>query len=261
MADHKFLNVKVDDGIAVVTLNNPPVNALNSGLLKELKALFESWTGDRSIRAVVITGGGTNAFCAGADVNELASLKPEQAGTIATLGHETFKTIEDFPRPVVAAVNNLCLGGGFELALACDFRFASDRARFGAPEVTLGLIPGWGGTQRLPRLVGPSRAKEIILTGQMINAPEANRIGLVNKVLPDGDEVRAAMDLAKRIAVKSAPIAVATAKKLINDGLETDLVSGLAMELEGSGTVAQTKDLVEGLTAFKEKRQPKFTGE
>lgn len=258
MAD--LVQVKIDDRLALVTLNSPPVNALSSSMLKALDGTLDDLANNEDVRAVVITGAGNNAFCAGADVNEMAGMKPDQAAGQVALGHAVFQKIYDFPKPVLAAINNLCLGGGLELALSCDMRFASDRARFGAPEVTLGLVPAWGGTQRLPRLVGIAKAKELIFTGQMINAQEAMRIGLLNRVLPDGDEVRAAMDIAKRISIKSSPLAVKEAKHAINKGLDETLEDGLGLEVDAVSRIADSHDLEEGLTAFKEKRQPEFTG-
>ena len=258
MAD--LVQVKIEDNLALLTLNNPPVNALSQALLKQLDGTLDDLARSDKVRAVVVTGSGTNAFCAGADVNELATLNPEQAAGVVMIGHGVFQKISDFPKPIIAAINNLCLGGGLELSLACDMRFASDRARFGAPEVTLGLVPAWGGTQRLPRLVGVAKAKELIFTGQMINAQEGMRIGLLNKVVPDGDEVRAAMDIAKRIAVKSSPLAVKEAKRAINKGMDGSLEDGLGLEAEAVARIADSADLREGLTAFKEKRQPRFTG-
>lgn len=258
MAD--LVQTKIDDKLALVTLNNPPVNALSSSLLKELDGTLDDLANNDDVRVVVVTGAGNNAFCAGADVNEMAGMKPEDATKQVALGHSVFQKIHTFPKPVIAGINNLCLGGGLELALACDMRFASDRARFGAPEVTLGLVPAWGGTQRLPRLVGMAKAKELIYTGQMINAQEAMRVGLINKVLPDGDEVRAAMDIAKRISIKSSPLAVKLAKEAINNGLDVPLEDGLGLEVDAVAKLADSEDLKEGLTAFAEKRQPEFTG-
>jgi len=258
MAD--LITRKIEDNLALLTLTNPPVNALSQALLKELDGTLDDLASNADVRAVVITGSGNNAFCAGADVNELATLNPEQAAGVVASGHSVFLKISEFPKPIIAAVNNLCLGGGLELALSCDMRFSSDRARFGAPEVTLGLIPAWGGSQRLPRLIGISKAKELIFTGQMINAQEAMRVGLVNRVVPDGDEVRAAMDIAKRIAVKSSPLAVKEAKNAINKGMDVPLEDGLGLEAEAVQRISASDDLREGLTAFKEKRQPSFTG-
>ncbi len=256
----ELVQTKVEDNLALVTLNNPPVNALSSSLLKELDGVLDNLEADENVRCVVITGSGTNAFCAGADVQEMSGMSPEDAAGQVKLGNDVFQKIHEFPHPVIAAVNNLCLGGGLELASACDLRFSSDRARFGTPETTLGLIPAWGGVLRLPRLLGEAKAKEIIYTGQMINAQEAQRIGLVNKVVPDGDEVRAAQDIAKRIAVKSSPLAVTKAKSVINKANDHSIEDGFGYVLEAMAELADSHDLEEGLTAFAEKRQPEFTG-
>ena len=215
----ELVKVKIENNIAVVTLDSPPVNALSPALLKELKAEFEALDGNAEARAVVITGAGNHAFCAGADVKELAGASPDDAKEIVKLGQDTFATIEDCSKPVIAAINNLALGGGCELAMSCDIRISSDRARFGQPEVWLGLLPAWGGSTRLPQLVGPGKAKEMIFTGQMINAQQAQRDGLVDKIVPDGEEVRAAIDIGRMIARKSAPLAVAHSKRVINENL------------------------------------------
>ena len=256
-----LVQTDIDGPIAKLTLNNPPVNALSQGMLKALDGTFDDLAANDDVHAVVITGSGNDAFCAGADVNEMSQMSPEDAASNVSLGTEVFQKIHTFEHPVIAAVNNLCLGGGLELALACDLRFSSDRARFGAPETTLGLVPAWGGVLRLPRIVGTAKAKELIYTGQMINAQEAQRIGLVNKVVPDGDEVRASMDLAKRVSVRASPLAVSKAKEAINKGMETSLEEGFGLILENMSDIADSHDLQEGLEAFTENRQPDFKGE
>lgn len=254
------IKTKVEGTTGVLTLNHPPVNALSPKMLLEVEKAFSDFEHNKELRAVVITAAGTNAFSAGADLNELAKLDHKTAQELVLLGHRVFGKIEASRLPVIAAINNLTLGGGLELTLACDLRITSDRARFGAPEVQLGLIPAWGGTQRLSRLVGPAKAKELILTGTWINAQEAARIGLVNKVVPDGDELRAAMDIAKMIGVKCAPLAVSAAKEAINKGLEMPLEEGLGLELVAVGKVADSQDLREGITAMLEKRAPQYKG-
>lgn len=258
MAD--LVQTKVEDNLALVTLNNPPVNALSSEMLQALDGVLDKLADNADVRAVVITGAGNNAFCAGADVQEMAGMSPEDAAGQVKLGNDVFQKLHEFPHPTIAAVNNLCLGGGLELASACDMRFSSDRARFGTPETTLGLIPAWGGVLRLPRLIGEPKAKEIIYTGQMINAQEAQRIGLANKVVPDGDEVRAAQDIAKRIAVKCSPLAVSKAKSVIHKATDHTIEEGFGYLLEAMSEIADSEDLEEGLTAFSEKRQPDFKG-
>ncbi|MFI5420016.1 MAG: enoyl-CoA hydratase/isomerase family protein, partial [Nitrososphaerales archaeon] len=209
----------------------------------------------------VITGAGNNAFCAGADLKMMQSFNPEDAVKIVEAGHRTFFDVADSEKPVLAAINGLALGGGNELAMACDIRFASDRARFGQPEVTLGLIPAWGGTQRMSRLIGEGKAKELIFSGQIINAQEALRIGLVNKIVPDGEELRAATDYVRMLAAKVSPFAVSKAKLAINKGLQIgSLQEAVRYELVQIQEIATSDDLKEGVTAFLEKRPPKFKG-
>ncbi len=257
----ELIKVKIENKIAVVTLDHPPVNSLSPAMLKELKEAFTTLSDDAAVNAIVLTGSGNHAFCAGADVKELAGASPDQAKEIVSMGHDAFNAVEDCKKPVIAAINNLALGGGCELTLACDMRISSDRARFGQPEVWLGLIPAWGGSTRLPAIIGAAKAKELIFTGQMINAQEAQRIGLVNKIVPDGEEVRAAIDIARMIDRKSAPLAVQAAKRIINENLRaTSREAALANELEGAGALASSEDLVEGITAFIEKRSPEFKG-
>lgn len=256
----EFIKTKVEGTTGVLTLNHPPVNALSPKMLTEFEKAFDDFSANKDLRAVVITAAGTNAFSAGLDLNEAQKLDPKSATELVLLGHRVFSKLEDSRLPVIAAINNLTLGGGLELLLACDIRITSDRARFGAPEVQLGLIPAWGGTQRLQRIVGMGKAKELILTGQWINAQEALRIGLVNKVVPDGDEVRAAMDVAKMIGVKCAPLAVAAAKKAITKGADLPLEEGLGLELASVAEIGDSHDLKEGITAMVEKRPPQFKG-
>ncbi|MBW3583821.1 MAG: enoyl-CoA hydratase/isomerase family protein [Euryarchaeota archaeon] len=261
-ADFTTIKVKTENRIATITLDHPPVNSLNKTLLADLDKALDQIAADKDVRVVVITGSGSHAFCAGADLKEFEGIGPEGAEEMLKFGQSVFNKIASLPQPVIAAVNSLTLGGGNELALSCDMRIASDRARFGQPEVWIGLLPAWGGTQRMTQLLGPAKAKELILTGQMVNAQEAYRIGLINKVVPDGEEVRAAIDIARMIIAKSAPLAVAASKRAINKAMESSsLEEGLTYERKEALKLAGSKDLVEGITAFVEKRQPEFKGE
>lgn len=262
MTEYKYLKIKKENKIATVTLDNPPVNALSLGLLDDIQAMTEELAADKETRVVIITGNGNYAFCAGADLKEFENVGADGAADLIKKGQSVFNSVANLPQPVIAAINSLTLGGGNELAMACDMRVASDRARFGQPEVWIGLIPAWGGTVRMSRLLGPAKAKELILTGQMINSQEAYRIGLVNKIVPDGEEVRAAIDIARMIIAKAAPLAVAAAKRSINQTLqEPNIEKAFGIEVDNAASLAGTKDLIEGITAFVEKRQPDFKGE
>jgi enoyl-CoA hydratase len=257
----EFLKIKKEEAVFIITLDNPPVNALNLQMLGEISGAIKKGNSDPEVRGIVITGAGNNAFSAGADLKMMQGFTPLDATKIVETGHRIFFDVAGLEKPVLAAVNGLCLGGGNELAMACDIRFASDRARFGQPEVTLGLIPAWGGTQRMSRLIGEGKAKELIFSGQIINAQEALRIGLVNKIVPDGEELRAATDYVRMLAAKVSPFAVSRAKLAINKGLQTaSLEEAVRYELEQIQEIATSEDLKEGVQAFLEKRPPKFTG-
>lgn len=248
-----------DDGVAVVWLHHPPVNALSRAVLQKLDDALAALEVDRTVRAVVVASDGAQ-FSAGADLKELAALDPKDAPKLVEQGQAVFQRLAGVPVPVVAAIHGLAVGGGLELALACDLRVADDSAKLGAPEVQHGLMPAWGGTQRLARLVGPSKASELCLTGALIGAAEALRIGLLNKVVPGGQELRAARDLGHTIGQR-APRAVRAAKRAIRDGAALPLKDGLALEAElVLGEVLPSEDLAEGLRAFSERRPPKFTG-
>lgn len=246
--------------IAILELARPErMNALNRALLAALAAEVEAIAFDPTVRAVVITGQG-KAFCAGADLKERATMAPPEVRAFLKRIRGLMDAIESLPQPVIAAVNGLALGGGTELALACDLRVAAEGAKLGLTEVTLGIIPGAGGTQRLPRLVGKGRAKELIFTGRQVPASEALAIGLVEELAPEGEALSVALALAERIVAVAAPIALAQAKFAINQGLEVDQASGQAIEAKAYEVTIPTKDRAEALAAFGEKRKPIFTG-
>ena len=257
----QFLKTKKDESAFIITIDNPPVNVLNLKLLEEIPLAIKQANDDPDVRGIVITGAGSNAFCAGADLRMMQGFTPDDAAKVVETGHKSFFAVEESPKPVIAAVNGLALGGGNELAMSCDIRFVSDRARFGQPEVKLGLIPGWGGTQRMTRLVGTGKAKELIFSGQIINAQEALRIGLVNKIVPDGEELRAATDFVRMLASNVSPLALAQAKIAINDGIQTaSLKEALQYEVKAVRILSTSNDLKEGVQSFLEKRPAKFTG-
>lgn len=248
-----------EDGVELLTLKHPPVNALSTSLLEELSQHLTAIENDPASRAVVITGDG-QYFSAGADLKEIATLDLADAPKIVERGQALFSRLESLRPPVVAAINGLALGGGLELALACDLRVVGESAKLGAPEVNYGLMPSYGGTQRLPRLVGVARAKELIFSGNMINAAEAVRIGLANRSVPAGQELRAARDVAHTIAQR-APKAVQAAKRAIREGMAKPLAEGLLLEARlFESEVLPSEDLGEGIAAFVERRPPKFSG-
>jgi enoyl-CoA hydratase len=248
------------DGIAYVTINRPKVlNALNTPTWKDLRTAFEDARDDASVRGVILTGAGNKAFVAGADIGELAHVAAFEAEQSSRFGQEVLDVIENLGKPVVAAVNGFALGGGCETAMACTIRIAADSAKFGQPEVTLGLVPGGGGTQRLPRLVGKGRALQLILSGETISAQEAYRIGLVNEVVPAAELIPRAEAILKKIA-SNAPIAIKLALEAANKGAETSQSEGLLLEAAYFGLCAATDDKREGTSAFLEKRAPQFHG-
>jgi len=246
--------------IAYVTLNRPKVlNALNQRTWQDLRAAFEDARDDADVRGVILTGAGDKAFIAGADISELAQVTAIQAETSSTYGQEVLNLVENLGKPVVAAINGFALGGGCETAMACTIRLATESARFGQPEVKLGVLPGGGGTQRLPRLVGKGRALQLILSGEMISAQEAYRIGLVNEVVPAADLIPRAEAILKQIFA-NAPLAVRYSLEAVNKGLETSQTEGLALEASFFGLCAGTEDKQEGTQAFLQKRAPQFKG-
>jgi len=246
--------------IAYVTVNRPKVlNALNTPTWKDLRTAFEDARDDTALRGVILTGAGDKAFIAGADISELAHVAAFEAEQSSRFGQEVLDLIENLGKPVVAAINGFALGGGCETAMACTIRIAVDTAQFGQPEVKLGLVPGGGGTQRMPRLIGKGRALQLILSGEMINAQEAYRIGLVNEIVPAAGLVTRAEAILKKIA-SNAPIAVKFALEAANKGMETSQGEGLLLEASYFGLCAATEDKKEGTAAFLEKRPPQFRG-
>ena len=243
---------------ALITLNRPEVlNALNTATLEELHAVFTGLDADDGVRVIILTGNG-KAFVSGADISEMKSLTPDEARRFSRLGHKTMDRIQNTGKPVVAAVNGYALGGGAELALACDIILASEEALFGMPEAILGIIPGWGGTQRLPRLVGKAVTKELIFSGAPITARRAYEIGMVNRVVPPADLLPLARKLADSIAEKG-PTALKLAKRAIDEGYEQTLAAACALETETFVKCCETPDREEGMKAFLEKRKPVFS--
>ncbi|MDJ0913272.1 MAG: enoyl-CoA hydratase-related protein [Desulfobacterales bacterium] len=251
---------EVDNGLATITFNRPhAMNALNTDLLNEFENALISIADDEAVRLLILTGAGEKAFVAGADITELATYNALKAKRFAYRGQQILGQLQHLPIPVIAAVNGFALGGGSEMALACDIIYASDNAMFGLPEITLGLMPGFGGTQRLPRLIGMNRAKEMIFSGKMISAADAYAIGLVNKVCAAGtllDEVR---QTAQTIASKGR-VSLRAAKQAINRGINTDLATGCHIELDAFALCFASTDAAEGTKAFLEKRKPEFKG-
>src|SRR6201991_96666 len=248
------------NSIGYVTLNRPKVlNALNHSTWNDLRVAFEDARDDETVRGVILTGAGDKAFIAGADISELATVSSVQAEESSSYGQEVLNLIENLGKPVIAAINGFALGGGCETAMACTIRLASEHAKFGQPEVKLGLLPGGGGTQRLPRLVGKGRALQLILSGGIISASEAYRIGLVNEVVPAADLIARAEAILKQIFA-NAPLAGRYSLKAVKKGLETSQTEGLALEASFFGLCAGTEDKQEGTQAFLQKRAPQFQG-
>ncbi|MFY0545195.1 enoyl-CoA hydratase [Brevibacillus sp. H7] len=247
--------------IGVLTLERPEVyNCLNLETLQTMRRLIGEIVLDKEVRALIVTGAGDKAFCAGADLKERRTMTEQQVQLFIRTIRDTFSELEKLPKPVIAAINGVALGGGTELALACDLRVMSATAQMGLTETSLGIIPGAGGTQRLPRLIGKGKAKELIFTARRVQADEALAIGLVNRVVPGAEVMATAMELAEEIAA-NAPIALAQAKFSIDFGLEADLATGLAIESNAYQVLIPTKDRLEGLEAFKQKRKPVYRGE
>ena len=250
----------VEDGVAIITFNRPKaLNAMNSVTMKELYEAINLCKNDNAVKAVILTGSGDKAFVAGADISEMKDLRPQQALAFMELGHETLRALETLPKPSIAAVNGFALGGGTEISMACDMRFASEAAKFGQPEILIGLIPGWGGTQRLPRLIGTGRAKELIMGGAQIDAKRAYEIGLVNKVFPADQLLEETKKFAKKLATLPG-FALKMAKHAINFGYDLSLDNANRLEVECCAQCFSTDDQKEGMGAFLEKRKPAFKG-
>jgi enoyl-CoA hydratase len=249
-----------DRGIALVTINRPDkLNALSAGVIGELRQAFEQIARDAYIRGTILTGSGEKAFVAGADINELAKLSAVEAREFALRGQQTFRLLEIMAKPSVAAINGYALGGGLELAMACTLRFAAETAKVGQPEVKLGIIPGYGGTQRLPRLVGRGRALELLLSGETISAAEAYRIGLVNAVVPQSELLDRSRAWLHKV-IDNAPLAVGLTMEAVDAGINFGLEEGLRFEAAAFGVSAATEDRIEGTRAFLEKRRAVFAG-
>jgi enoyl-CoA hydratase len=261
MAEQHFLQVASADHIATVTVNRPDkLNALNADIVAGLFEVFRALAADPAVRAVILTGAGEKAFVAGADIAELARMTPISGIDVSRAGQDAFRFIETMRKPVIAAVNGFALGGGLELALACHLRWASENAKLGLPEVKLGIIPGYGGTVRLPRLVGRGRALEMILTGEMIDAQEAQRSGLVNKVVPQSELLSGVRALAAKM-IANGPVALALAIEAVDHGYNVTTDDALRLESNLFGLLASTTDMREGMSAFLEKRKAEFRGQ
>ncbi|MDQ7092407.1 enoyl-CoA hydratase [Desulfosporosinus sp. PR] len=257
MPENKAVELTYTGGVAVITINNPPVNALTLEVRAQLKQVLQEVEENEDVRVLVITGAGPKCFVAGADIKDFPKQMASGPRENATIYKEMFTYLEETPRPVIAALNGLALGGGCELALACDLRIADEKAKIGLPEVTLGLIPGLGGTQRLARLVGQAKAKELLFTGTIITAEEALRLGLINQIAAQGTALEEALKLARKLA-QGAGVAIACAKYLVNRGTELPLRDALEMEMQQVEKIFRTEDLQEGLEAFINKRPAVF---
>jgi enoyl-CoA hydratase len=248
------------ESIATITLNRPEVlNVFNAEVIEEVIEALRDAASDDNTRVVVLTGAGQKAFSAGADIKAMVGMNALKARDLSLMGEKLCLSLENFEKPVIAALNGYALGGGLEVTMACDFRIASENARVGQTEINSGLIPGWGGTQRLTRLIGRTKAMELVLTGKIIDARTAEQLRIVNMVVPADRFMEAVREFASELASK-APVAVKVAKALINKGADMGLDSALALEREGFGVVASTEDLQEGVKAFTEKRKPIFKG-
>jgi len=258
MTERQFVKTEIRDRIAILTIDHPPANAFNGQTMADLNGAFREAHEDAAVKAIIITGAGSRFFVAGADIKELAAAGSQGKGrAMIEFGQATFAMIEASHKPVIAAVNGVCLGGGMELFLSCHMRIISSAARMGQPEINLGIIPGWGGTQRLTRQIGVARAMEIILTGDMLDAAEAYRLGLVNKVVEPDKVLDEALALAAKIVSKGG-LAIGASVKAIHEGLHMPLADGLKLEVDEMVALLGSNDAREGFSAFVEKRAPKF---
>jgi enoyl-CoA hydratase len=258
--EFKYVIYEKSNGVATITLNRPDaLNAFSKEVVEEILHAIEDVRADETIRVVVLTGAGEKAFSAGADIKAMAGMTALKARELSLMGEKLCTSLENLEKPVVAAINGYALGGGLEVAMSCDLRIASENAKMGQTEINIGLIPGWGGTQRLTRLVGMTKAKEMVYTGKILDAKTAEQIGLLNMVVPADKFKVTVRQFAQDLASK-APVAVRVAKVLINRGSDVGLESALALEREGFGVVGSSEDLKEGVSAFAEKRKPVFKG-
>lgn len=258
--EYKHLIFEIDMPLVTITFNRPKaLNALNAELMAEFSHALDAVHANEDIRVLILTGAGEKSFVAGADITELARFNPLQAKQFSQQGHQAINKLQALPIPVIAAVNGFALGGGSEIALACDFIYASDNAKFGLPEITLGIIPGFGGTQRLPRLIGKNRAKELIFTGRMISAQEAMQMGMVNQVHESDALMSAVQKTAKQIAMKGRA-SLRAAKQTINSGMDVDLGTACKLEIDAFAVCMASEDSKEGTRAFLEKRKADFKG-
>ncbi|OHB70293.1 MAG: enoyl-CoA hydratase [Planctomycetes bacterium RBG_16_43_13] len=257
MADYKFVKVSTDECVGIITISNPPVNALSSNVFREITDAINTFKGNPAMKAIVLTGAGT-VFAAGADIKEILNIARAEDGEALCLnGHKVLNAIEQSDIPVIAAINGVAFGGGNELAISCHIRIASDKARFGQPEISIGIMPGLGGAVRLARLVGQAKATELALTGEPISAQDAKYLGLVNMVVPDSALMTQAVGLAKKIGSKGK-VAIAYILKALREGSKVGLEDALKLEAKLFGQIMMTEDKKEGISAFLEKRQPKF---
>jgi enoyl-CoA hydratase len=258
--DFKLIIYEKSEGIATITLNRPEaLNAFSKEVVEEILQALEDIRRDENVRVVVLTGAGEKAFSAGADIKAMIGINPLKARELSLMGEKLCASFENLEKPVIAALNGYALGGGMEVAMSCDIRIAAENVRMGQTEINIGLIPGWGGTQRLTRLVGRGKAKELVFTGRMIDARTAEQLGIVNMVVAADKFRETVRQFALELAAK-APVALKVAKALIEKGADISLDSALALEREGFGVVASTEDLQEGIKAFTEKRKPTFKG-